>query len=132
MRNLTATPATLVLAGTLAVGLAACGGGSSGGGSSAQSVHPQPTPAAAKTAVTHLYETFFNSPVAQAKTMLEDGASLGAAFKVAQKIKGNATETAKVHSVTLVGTNGADVKYELATNGNTVLPDADGKAVYVN
>jgi hypothetical protein len=113
---------------TLAVSLAACGGGSSGGASSS----PTANPTAAKAAIAHTYETFFNSSIPVAKTLLEDGASLSAAFVIANKIKGNATESAKVHSVTLTGPTTADVKYELDTNGSPVLGNADGKAVYVN
>jgi hypothetical protein len=113
---------------TVAMTLAACGGGSSSGSSSS----PTASPAAAKAAVAHTYETFFSSPIPVAKTLLEDGASLSAAFAIANRLKGNAKESAKVHSVTLTSPTTADVKYELDTDGNPVLPNADGKAVYVN
>lgn len=125
MRRLALTTALII---TLAVSLAACGGGSSGGAATS----PTANPTAAKAAITHVYETFFSSPIPQAKTLLEDGASLSKAFVIANRLKGNATESAKVKSVTLIGPTTADVKYELDTNGTAVLNDADGKAVYIN
>lgn len=113
---------------TVALTLAACGGGSSSGTSSS----PTANPASAKAEIAHAYTAFFSSSIPVAKTLLQDGASLSAAFAVANKIKGTAKESAKVHSVTLTGPTTANVKYELDTNGSPVLANADGKAVYVN
>lgn len=110
--------------------LAACGSSSSGG--TPQSAGQPTTGQAAKDAITTLYTDFFSAPVAQAKTMLEDGATLDAAFKAALKLKGDVTESSKVKSVTLTGPTTADVNYELDGDGKPLLPDANGKAVYVN
>jgi hypothetical protein len=126
MRTLSAITVTTALA----ISLAACGGGSSGGGT--PSTDPSTNPTAAKTAVTNLYESFFSAPIAQAKTMLQDGDSLGKAFIIANKLKGPNTESAKVKSVTLNPDNTASVTFELDANGNPVIPSSDGQAVYVN
>ena len=116
-----------ILTVTLAASLAACGGSS--GGKAATS--PTADPAAAKAAITHLYETFFSASIPTAQTMLQDGANLSKAFAIANKLKGSATETTKVKTVKLTGPTTADVTFELDTNGNPVIPSSDGKAVYV-
>jgi hypothetical protein len=115
---------------TSALALAACGSGSSGGG--APSTDPSSNPTAAKAAVTRLYNTFFSAPIAQAKTMLQDGQSLNKAFQIANQLKGNNTESAKVKSVTLNSNNTASVVYELDANGSPVIAKSNGEAVYVN
>jgi len=116
----------------MGVTLAACGSGSSGGsGGSTPSGQPT-TGAAAEQAITTLYTEFFSAPVAQAKTMLEAGDTLDAAFKAALKLKGDVTESAKVKKVTITSPTTADVTYELDGDGKPLLPEANGKAVYVN
>jgi hypothetical protein len=124
---------TLMLTVTMAAGLAACGSSSSGGTSGGGTPAGQPTAGtAAQAAITTLYESFFSAPIPQAKTLLEDGASLGAAFKAANKLKGSAKETAKVKSVTITSPTTADVTFELDADGAPVIPSSNGKAVYVN
>jgi hypothetical protein len=125
----------MMLTLSMAAALAACGGGSSGGSSPTTPSSPagQPTAGpAAQAAVKTLYESFFSAPVPQAKTMLEDGASLSQAFKIALKLKGNVTESAKVKTVTITGPTTADVTFELDGDGAPLIPSSDGKAVYVN
>jgi hypothetical protein len=125
MRTLTAA----LITATIAVSAAACGGSSSGGGAS---TNPTANPAAAKTDITNLYQTFFSSSIPKAMTLLEDGSSLSKAFQIANKLKGNVTESAKVKSVTLTGPTTANVVFELDGNGSPLIPSSDGKAVYVN
>jgi hypothetical protein len=124
MRTLTTT----LITASIAISAAACGGSSSGGASS----NPTANPTAAKAAITTLYQSFFSSPIPKAETMLEDGTSLGKAFQIANKLKGNATEAAKVKTVTLTGPTTANVTFELDANGSPILPSSDGKAVYLN
>jgi hypothetical protein len=112
---------------TLAGSLAACGGGS--GGKTATS--PTADPAAAKAAITHLYETFFSASIPTAQTMLQDGASLGKAFSIANKLKGTTKESSKVKKVVLTGATTANVTFSLSGNGTVLIPSSDGKAVYV-
>jgi hypothetical protein len=127
MRTLT----TALITATIAVSAAACGGGSSGGGNAA-TVNPTANPATAKADITTLYRNFFSSSIPQAKTMLEDGASLSKAFQIANKLKGSVTESAKVKTVTLTGPTSADVTFELDGNGSPLIQNSDGKAVFQN
>jgi hypothetical protein len=119
---------TAIVTVSIAAALAGCGSSSSGGKAAA---NPTANPAAAKAAITKVYESFFSAPIPTAKTMLQDGANLSKAFAIANKLKGTATESAKVKTVTLTGPTTADVVFELDTNGNPIIPKSDGKAVYV-
>jgi hypothetical protein len=119
---------TAILTVSIAAALAGCGGSSSGGKTATS---PTADPAAAKTAITKLYQSFFSAPIPQAKTMLEDGASLSKAFTIANQLKGSNTEAAKVKSVKLTGPTSADVTFSLSANNNVIIPSSDGKAVYV-
>jgi hypothetical protein len=111
----------------LVVSLAACGSSSSGGPSSS----PTANPTAAKAAITHLYETFFSSPVPKAKTLIQDGSALSKAFAFALQLKGKAKETATVHSVTLTGPTTASVSFDVNTNGTPIIQKQTGGAMYV-
>jgi hypothetical protein len=123
---------TMMLTVSMAAALAACGGGSSGGSSPTKPAGEPTSGPAAQAAITTLYENFFSAPVPQAKTMLEDGSSLSAAFKAALKLKGNVTESAKVKTVTISGPTTADVTFELDGDGTPLIPSSNGQAVYVN
>jgi hypothetical protein len=123
----------MMLTLTMAAGLAACGSSSSGSGSGGGTPAGEPTTGAGATeAITTLYTNFFNAPPAQAAAMLEDGASLGAAFKAAEKLQAGNTESAKVKTVKLTGPTTAAVTFELDVNGSPAIPSSDGQAVYVN
>jgi hypothetical protein len=156
MRTLPAAAALLTLTTTLA--LTGCGSSSSGG-TTATNTQPTAaattpsTPAANATApadvatatadVKSVYSHFFSSPIPKAKTLLEDGSTLSAAFKVAAKAKGSAKEKAKVDSVAFTSATAANVKYALLSQSpgqssySQLLPPtkgqfADGQAVLVN
>lgn len=64
--------------------------------------------------------------------MLQDGDTLDKAFKIALKLKGNVTESAKVQTVTLTGPTTADVTFELDGDGAPLIAKSNGQAVYVN
>lgn len=87
--------------------------------------------AAATAAVKQVYAEFFSAPVHKAMTLLQDGPTLGKAFKIAAKTKGGASESAEVKSVTFAGPTTANVTYDLATNGSVVLHGANGQAVLI-
>jgi hypothetical protein len=134
MRRL--SPVILVV--TLAASLAACGGGSSsgGGGTPTKSAAPVANgisnPTQAKAQITALYNKFFAAPPSVAKTMLEDGPQLGAAFKAAEKLKGKATESSKTDTVKITSASTATVTFDLYTSGKKVLTGSDGNAVFVD
>jgi hypothetical protein len=89
-------------------------------------------PAAAKQEVTKLYNVFFKARKAKAAALLEDGSTLGAAIKAAQKLAGTGKESSKTESVTITGAGTASVVFDLLVNGKVVLPKSDGLAVYQN
>jgi hypothetical protein len=123
----------VIVTAFVAATAAACGGGSSGGGGTPT---PSPNgvsdPTAAKAQITTLYNDFFSAPTAQAKTMLEDGATLGAAFKAAQALKGKSVEKSKTDTVVITGPNSAKVTFDLYDDGKKVLTGSNGTAVWVD
>ncbi|HTR71437.1 MAG TPA: hypothetical protein VMH41_14575 [Mycobacteriales bacterium] len=123
---------TLIVIASVALTMAACSSGSSGGGNTTPTPSPNGVsdPATAKQQVTTLYNTFFSAPTAQAKTMVEDGASLGAAFAAAKKLAAGAKESSKVKSVTITGPGTANVTFDLYINGKDTLPGYQAKAVW--
>jgi hypothetical protein len=127
---------TVILTATLAASLAACGSSSSGGNTGANAV-PSPNgvsnPAAAKTAITALYTKFFGLPVPAAKKALQDGPALGDAFKVAQRLQGKNTETAKNISVKITGPATAIATFDLFINQSTTpaIPHYHSATVFV-
>jgi hypothetical protein len=121
--------------------VAGCGGSSSGGG------NPTPTApsvvasdaagkAAATAQIKENWATFFNSstPSPQAIALLENGANLNGALKIAAAAakKEKLKESAVVKTVTFTSPTGANVTYDLNAGGKALLPGADGKAVLVN
>lgn len=156
MRRLPGTTVLITAGLAGVVGLTGCGSSSS---SSTAATTTQPTtsspssspstastapadPAAATAAVKKAYVTFFSSnSEAKAEKLLEDGNQLSAAFKAAQKLKGKAQESVKVHSVTFTSATTAGVKYTLFAK-NPGAPKAallgkppayaDGQAVLQN
>jgi hypothetical protein len=139
--------AGLVLVAALA---AACGGGSSGGGttqpSSAPTSETSTTPAAAATApadpaaakaqIEQVWVKFFNSSTNQniAKGLLEDGDSLGAALKLAQKEdkQTNLDRRAKVKLIKFFDATTANVTWILYNGTTKVLDNASGQAKFVD
>jgi hypothetical protein len=137
----------------MAASLAACGGGSSspsstpstasGGTSSAPTTTTSSSPAAvagngvsdptaATAAIKAVYPAFFSAKVPKAKTLLEDGENLSAAFKAAKKLAGTTKETVKVDTVKITGPTTANVTFDLLGNGKPLLKGSDGMAVEVN
>jgi hypothetical protein len=126
----------------LVVLLAGCGGGSSAPAANTTtppvtSTSGAPTgnapadPAAAKTAITHTWETFFSSstPSSVAAGLLENGDSLGPALKKAKQ-EDKATggnRSARVKKITFSSPTQATVNYHLKV-GTTTLNSA-GAAV---
>ena len=139
--------AGLVLVAVLA---AACGGGSSGGGntqpstapSSGTSTTPAATatapadPAAAKAEIKKVWVKFFNSSTNQgvAKGLLEDGANLGAALRLAQKEdkQTNLDRRAKVKLINFFDATTANVTWILYNGTTKVLDNASGQAKLVD
>jgi hypothetical protein len=89
-------------------------------------------PAAAKKQITKLYDVFFKARKAKAASLLEDGSSLGAAIKAAQKLAGTGKESSKTDAVTITGPGTASVTFDLLVNGKVALAKSDGLAVYQN
>jgi hypothetical protein len=128
--------------------LAGCGSSSSGGSTPTGGTSPSTTPtsasplatdaaskAAATTQIKHNWAVFFKSstPHATSVSLLQNGATLGAAVKFAAKIaKTSGTkEAATVKKVTFTTPSSATVVYTLYGNGKPLLPNADGQAVLV-
>lgn len=128
-------PAAVLTAALLALPLASCGGGSDKAGS------PSPTtaatapsnPTAAQADVKKAWTDFFNgkTPAAQRAGLVEDGASLSAAFTAAARDPNAKYTTASVTGVTFTDATHAAVKYDLMVAGRKVLTGADGTAVLV-
>lgn len=128
-------PAAAGLAALLAI--AGCSSSSSGGAAA-----PAPTanatapadPAQATADITHVWTTFFHTGTkpAVAKQLLQNGAHMGAAIKVAAQVqkKSKITEDAKVKSVAFTSPTDATVTYDLLSHGSTLLPGATGTAVF--
>jgi hypothetical protein len=128
--------------------LAACGGSSSPstqpstGTSSTPPTSAAPTgtapadPAAAKAQVIANWQKFFNykTPEAQAKALLEDGSSLGAALTLAKQERDQThlKQGAKVKIVTFTSATNASVTYELLNGTQPLLNQASGVAVLVD
>lgn len=136
------SPALIAVVLAAAIGLAGCGGSSSGskagGKPSANATAPANIPAATA-AVKALYDKFFGASVAQAKSMLQDGDTLSAAFKFADRLKGNNIEHANVHSVTFTSPTTASVVFDLVAKtpgakkyGPPLLRNNKGGAILVN
>jgi len=136
-------PLRAVCLALLAVTAAACGGSSSGGtpaassppssaatSSSASSNQPADS-AAAKAEITTNWEKFLSSDTSQteAKTLLQQGDSLGPALKkAAQEDKATGgTRSAKVTKITFTSPTQANVNYLLKAAGRTL--NAAGIAV---
>jgi hypothetical protein len=146
----------------MAASLAACGGSSSSPGAAASSApvaagSSAPTtatssappvatssapaapagngvsdPKAATKAIKKVYPEFFSAKVPKAKTLLEDGSTLSAAFVAAKKLAGTTVETVKVDNVSITGPTTANVTFDLLGNGKPLLKGSDGMAVEVN
>jgi hypothetical protein len=118
--------------------IAGCSSGSSGGSAT---VGPQATDAASKAAATTQikanWATFFNSatPQATAVGLLENGATLGPAIKLAARVaKAEKTkESAVVTKIVFADSTHANIIYNLLGNGGKpLLANSDGKAVLQN
>ena len=126
-------PVALVAAAVLIAPLAACGGDSGKTPSPQVAATAPSNPIAAQADVKKAWTDFFNgkTPAAQRAALVEDGASLSAAFAAAAKDPNAKYTTASVTSVTFTDPTHAAVKYDLVVGGRKVLTGADGKAVLV-
>jgi hypothetical protein len=119
------------------------GCGSSGSGSP-PAAKPTPGPpatdaasrTAAEAAIKTNWATFFNSATPQptAVGLLENGATLGPAIKLAARVakKEKTAETAVVSTVAFADSTHANVTYSLLGNGKPLLKNSTGKAVLQN
>ena len=134
--------APIALAAVLAT---ACGGSSSSpsaGSSNPPSNSPSAAatapanPAAAKAEITLAWKTFFNSgtPTAIAKSLLEDGDSLGPALRIAQQEDraSKLDRKAKVKLISFLNANTANVTWVLLNGTTPLLANASGQSVYVD
>lgn len=138
-KRLLALPAALLAVAAVA----GCGGSSS----PAAKTSPTPTsasptgtapadPAAAKAEITANWEKFFDAstPRAQSVALLEDGAQLGQALKVAEqeRVASKINQKAKVKAVVFTSPTGANITFALLNGTTPVLPSASGRAVFVD
>jgi hypothetical protein len=117
------------------VAVAGCGASSSGG---AAALAPSTASTAASqaqaiSAITTAWTTFFHTGTkpAAAEQLLQNGAKMGPAIKVAAKVEKQSkiTEDAKVSKVTFTSPTAAVVTYDLLSHGHVLLPGATGQAV---
>ena len=59
------------------------------------------------------FTTFFRSSIHKAKTLLQDGDQLNAAFTAADKLKGNAKESVRIHKISFTNATTATVTFTL-------------------
>lgn len=137
-RSLSA-PVTLGLAVAIVLGGCASSGGAGGAPAvtatgAASSGAGAPADASTKEAVTTAYETFFDSSttVARSQAVLQHGASFTKALADEARSSYAEKSSASVSSVTLTGTDVADVKFTIKNNGSPLLADTPGKAVREN
>jgi hypothetical protein len=125
----------LALAGALlALSLLAACGGSSGGGKTTAKASSSPASTESATAlITANWQAFFdvNTPQSKPATLLEDGASMGAALTAAVKEQQQThiKQGAKVLKVTLTDATHAQVTYQLLDGTKVLLDNASGVAV---
>lgn len=122
----TSTKTAPLVAGLLALTLAACGSSSSAASTSATTAAAHP-----RAQITKNWTSFFDSKTsaAQRARLLQNGGKFSSVIK-SQSGKGLASETtAKVKSVTLSGSDKATVLYTILLNGQPALKNQKGVAL---
>ena len=135
-------PGRFLLAGG-AVAAAACGGGGTPAGSPAPpggsaSGTPAPaatapvTGAAARAAVTSVWEEFFNArtPTRRRVVLLQNGPAFGQVLATQARLPVAAAATARVSRVVVQAPGRARVTYTILASGQPVLSNQAGVAVY--
>jgi hypothetical protein len=129
---------SILLAGMVGLGLAACGGSSSSTPPKASPSAKPSTPStssamsADRNEITANWEAFFNAktPVAKRVSLLQDGSTFSSIIK-SQAGSGLASEaTAQVTKVTVISSSQAQVTYSILVSGTPELKNQAGTAVY--
>jgi hypothetical protein len=118
---------------------AGCGGSSSGGTTPSGSTSSASTGSVSETAALAVEQTWtkffdYQTSTADRQALLEDGASLGRAMAIGDKLakQQKLEETVDVKTITTADATHASVTYDILSHGTVLLPDANGVAIQVD